>query len=53
MFAFSGVYETWQKSIAHLAGVNRKNLPKLRVFSPLKEGVMKFRYEGDVNEMTV
>jgi len=53
LFAYSGVVESYQKEIAHLSGVNRKNLPKLRVFNPLSNGVLKYRYEGDVNEMEV
>lgn len=53
----AGVTEPFQKHMASMSGVSRKNLPKIRILKPIQEknlvGTLKYRYEGDVSKLTL
>lgn len=53
LFSYSGVTEGIQEQLGEFIGVTSDDLPTIRIMQPTEDNVRKFKYEGDVEKITV
>lgn len=53
LFSTSGVTEGIQEQLGEFIGVTAEDLPTIRIMEPTEDNVRKFKYEGDVEAITV
>jgi len=53
LFSYSGVTEGIQEQLGEFIGVTADDLPTMRIIEPAEENVKKFKFEGDVENLTV
>jgi len=53
LFSYSGVSDGIQEQLAEFIGVTAEDLPTILIIDPADENVRKFKYEGDVEKLTV
>jgi protein disulfide isomerase len=53
LFSYSGVSEGIQEQLGEFIGVTAEDLPTIRIIEPSEESVKKFKFEGDVENLTV
>jgi len=53
LFSYSGVTEGIQEQLGEFIGVTSEDLPTIRIMEPTEDNVRKFKYEGEVEKVTV
>jgi protein disulfide isomerase len=53
LFVKSGATEGIQQKLAEFVGVTKDMLPTLRLIEPSETGIRKFRYDADINALSV